>query len=175
MRNLTTQTSLDLVLILCVLTGVVWGRTWHFSSRLLSYRKTRKRRKRIDAATPTCTRNKPMERFRDAIKNVRQTSIEWVENHLATIKKVDSALVKTLRYTAVTNISWHYSTNCNQFWHHCGKKTLVNSKKINERTMRSTTKDFLQRIRRPLMNTWRIQEKKLHLKLHQKSYYSTFI
>ena len=36
---------------------------------------------------PTCTRNKPMERFRDAIKNVRQTSIEWVENHLATIKK----------------------------------------------------------------------------------------
>ena len=46
-----------------------------------------------------------MERFRDAIKNVRQTSIEWVENHLATIKKVDSALVKTLRYTAVTNIS----------------------------------------------------------------------
>ena len=27
-----------------------------------------------------------MERFRDAIKNVRQTSIEWVENHLATIK-----------------------------------------------------------------------------------------
>lgn len=31
----------------------------------------------------SCTRNKPMERFRDAIKNVRQTSIEWVENHLA--------------------------------------------------------------------------------------------
>ena len=39
------------------------------------------------------------------------------------------------------------------------KKTLVNSNKINERTMRSTTKDFLQRIRRPSMDPWKIREK----------------
>ena len=52
-----------------------------------------------------------MELFRDAIKNVRQTSIEWVENHPATIKKktLGSALVKTLSYTAITNIPRKYS------------------------------------------------------------------
>ena len=175
MRNLTTQTSLDLVLILCVLTGIVWGRTWHFSSRLLSYRKTRKRRKRIDAATPTCTRNKPMERFRDAIKNVRQTSIEWVENHLATIKKVDSALVKTLRYTAVTNISWHYSTNCNQFWHHCGKKNASKFEKNQRKDDEVYNQRFLAKNKTTLNEYLKNSRKKLHLKLHQKSYYSTFI
>lgn len=110
---------------------------------------------------PTCTRNKPMERFRDAIKNVRQTSIEWVENHLATIKKVDSAFVKKVklhRYneyiaTLLVYTSIFLIITATNFGTKAEKNTLVNSNKINERTMRSTTKDFLQRIRRPLMNT----------------------
>lgn len=84
-------------------------------------------------------------------------------------KKLIQLLLKKLSYTAITNISRHYSfiqaffliITATNFGTKAEKNTLVNSNKINERTMRSTTKDFLQRIRRPLMNTWKIQGKSI--------------